>query len=150
MTDPTEAVEAWSAAAGRLSWERPPERTYDPAAHGGGWFPGGMLNVCANCLDRHLAERGDRVAFHWEGEPGDRRAITYRELHAEVCAFAAGLERLGVGPGDRIALHAGPIPEAVVAVLACARPGAVPAFMAAPPPPAVLADRLGGLPPHPA
>src|ERR687891_725845 len=93
MTDPSEAIEAWSAAAGRLSWERPAERTHVPGPGGGSWFPGGMLNVCANCLDRHLAERGDRVAFHWEGEPGDRRAITYRELHAEVCAFAAGLER---------------------------------------------------------
>ena len=147
MTDPTEAVEAWSAAAGRLSWERPPERTHAPGPHGGGWFPGGMLNVCTNCLDRHLAERGDRVAFHWEGEPGDRRAITYRELHAEVCAFAAGLQRLGVGPGDRVALHAGLIPEAVIAMLACARLGAVHAFMAAALPADVLADRLADFDP---
>jgi acetyl-CoA synthetase len=147
MTDPSEAIEAWRAAAGRLSWERPPEPTHLPGPGGGSWFPGGMLNVCANCLDRHLAERGDRVAFHWEGEPGDRRAITYRELHAEVCAFAAGLERLGVGPGDRIALHAGLIPEAVVAMLACARLGAVHAFMAAALPADVLADRLADFDP---
>jgi acetyl-CoA synthetase len=147
MNDASEAIEAWRAAAGRLSWERPADRTHVPGPGGGSWFPGGMLNVCANCLDRHLAERGDRVAFHWEGEPGDRRAITYRELHAEVCAFAAGLERLGVGPGDRIALHAGLIPEAVVAMLACARLGAVHAFMAAALPADVLADRLADFDP---
>src|ERR671914_2093614 len=147
MTDPSEAIEAWMAAAGRLSWERPAERTHVPGPGGGSWFPGGMLNVCTNCLDRHLADRGDRVAFHWEGEPGDRRAVTYRELHAEVCACAAGLERLGVGPGDRIALHAGLIPGGVVAMLACARLGAVHAFMASALPADALADRLADFDP---
>jgi acetyl-CoA synthetase len=147
MTDASEAVRAWGAAAGRLTWERPPEVAHAPGPRGGIWFPGASLNVCANCLDRHLAERGDRVAFHWEGEPGDRRAITYRWLHAEVCAFAAGLRRLGVGPGDRVALHAGLIPEAVVAMLACARLGAVHAFMASALPADALADRLADLGP---
>jgi acetyl-CoA synthetase len=147
MADRSDPVGAWGAAAARLTWERPPDRTHVPGPHGGAWFPDGALNVCANCLDRHLAERGERVAFHWEGEPGDRRAITYRELHAEVCAFAAGLRRLGVSPGDRVALHAGLIPEAVVAMLACARLGAVHAFMAAALPADALADRLADLDP---
>jgi acetyl-CoA synthetase len=147
MTDPSEAIAAWGGAADRLSWERPPDRIHAPSPQGGRWFPGAMLNVCSNCLDRHLAERGDRAAFHWEGEPGDRRTISYRELHAEVCALAAGLRRLGVGPGDRVALHAGLIPEAVVAMLACARLGAVHAFMAAALPADVLADRLADFDP---
>jgi acetyl-CoA synthetase len=147
MTDAGDAVRAWRAAAGRLSWERPPDVVHAPGPHGGTWFPGATLNVCTNCLDRHLAERGERVAFHWEGEPGDRRAITYRELHAEVCAFAAGLRHLGVGAGDRVALHAGLIPEAVVAMLACARIGAVHAFLAAALPADALADRLADLAP---
>src|ERR687895_1557909 len=142
MTDPSEAIEAWRAAASRLSWERPAERTHVPGPRGGSWFPGGMLNVCANCLDRHLAERGDRVAFHWEGEPGDRRAITYRELHEEVCAFAAVLAKLGVGAGDRVALHLGLLPETLIAMLACTRVGAVHAVMAAALPADALTDRL--------
>lgn len=87
----------------------------NPGPNGGRWFPGATLNVCVNCLDRHLATVADGVAFHWEGEPGDRRAITYRELHAEVCAFAAALAGLGVGAGDRVALHLGFLPETVVA-----------------------------------
>jgi acetyl-CoA synthetase len=148
MTDATEAIRAWSVAADRLTWERPPDVSHVAGPHGGTWFPGATLNVCGNCLDRHLVERGDRVAFHWEGEPGDRRAITYRELHAEVCAFAAGLGRLGVRPGDRVALHAGLIPEAVVAMLACARLGAVHAFMASALPADALADRLADFDPR--
>jgi acetyl-CoA synthetase len=95
-----------------------------------------------NCLDRHLPLRGDRPAIHWEGEPGDHRTIGYADLLSEVQAFAAGLRRLGVGAGDRVALSMGWIPESVVAVLACARVGAVASLVPLSLPPEALADRL--------
>ena len=89
------------------------------------WFVGGTLNVSANCLDRHVAAgRGDKVAIHWEGEPGDTRAITYAELLADVSRFANVLKSLGIGTGDRVCIYLPMIPEAVVAMLACARLGA--------------------------
>jgi acetyl-CoA synthetase len=89
------------------------------------WFLGGSLNVAHNCLDRHLdAGRGDKVAYYWEGEPGDTRTITYGELHGEVCRFANALKGLGVSKGDRIAIYMPMIPELPVAMLACARIGA--------------------------
>ncbi|MBI2705862.1 MAG: acetate--CoA ligase [Actinobacteria bacterium] len=89
------------------------------------WFVGGKLNVSYNCLDRHLeAGRGDKVAYYWEGEPGDTRTITYAELHGEVCCFANVLKSLGVQRGDRVAIYMPMIPELVVAMLACARIGA--------------------------
>jgi acetyl-CoA synthetase len=89
------------------------------------WFDGGRLNVAYNCLDRHvLAGRGDRVAFYWEGEPGDARVITYAELLDEVCRFANVLRSLGVTKGDRVNIYLPMIPEAAVAMLACARIGA--------------------------
>jgi len=89
------------------------------------WFVGGQLNVAHNCLDRHVeAGRGDRVAYHWEGEPGDTRTITYAELQDEVARFANVLKDLGVGKGDRVAIYMPMIPELPVAMLACARIGA--------------------------
>ncbi len=88
------------------------------------WFADGVLNASVNCLDRHLAERGDRVAFHWEGEPGDRQAITYRDLHERVSRLANGLRSRGVAKGDRVAIYLGMVPEIAVAMLACARVGA--------------------------
>ncbi|MGN6694260.1 MAG: AMP-binding protein, partial [Aquihabitans sp.] len=89
------------------------------------WFVGGKLNVSENCLDRHVRNGlGDRVAFHWEGEPGDTRTITYADLLAEVERFANALKGLGVAKGDRIAIYLPMIPEAVVAMLACTRVGA--------------------------
>ena len=89
------------------------------------WFVGGQLNVAENCLDRHVAAGlGDRVAYHWEGEPGDTRTITYTELLAEVERFANVLKDLGVGKGDRVAIYLPMIPELPVSVLACARLGA--------------------------
>ena len=89
------------------------------------WFLGGTLNVSYNCLDRHVeAGRGDRVAYHWEGEPGDTRTITYADLHAEVCRFANVLKSLGVQKGDRVNIYLPMIPELPVAMLACARIGA--------------------------
>ena len=93
------------------------------------WFDGGELNVSANCLDRHLATRGDKVALVWEGEPVATRRkpevkLTYRQLHAEVCKFANALKGLGVAAGDRVAIYMPMIPEAAVAMLACTRIGA--------------------------
>ena len=89
------------------------------------WFVGGQLNVSYNCLDRHvLAGLGDRVAFHWEGEPGDTRTVTYADLLAEVQLFANVLKSLGVAKGDRVNIYLPMIPEAAVAMLACARIGA--------------------------
>ena len=89
------------------------------------WFDGGRLNVSVNCLDRHVdAGRGDRVAFHWEGEPGDTRTITYAELLDEVGRFANVLKDLGVGRGDRVAIYMPMIPELPAAMLACTRIGA--------------------------
>ncbi|MBK8334579.1 MAG: acetate--CoA ligase [Acidimicrobiaceae bacterium] len=89
------------------------------------WFVGGRLNVSYNCLDRHvLAGRGDKVAFHWEGEPGDSRTITYAALLAEVQLFANALKSLGVAKGDRVNIYLPMVPEAAVAMLACARIGA--------------------------
>jgi len=89
------------------------------------WFVGGELNVSYNCLDRHvLAGRGDKVAFHWEGEPGDTRTVTYADLLAETQRFANVLKGLGVAKGDRVNIYLPMIPEAVVAMLACARIGA--------------------------
>src|SRR3954464_6058006 len=89
------------------------------------WFIGGTLNVSFNCLDRHVAAgHGDQVAYHWEGEPGDTRTITYAQLKDEVCKAANALVELGVQTGDRIAIYMPMIPETVVAMLACARLGA--------------------------
>ncbi|CAN5611275.1 acetate--CoA ligase [soil metagenome] len=98
-----------------LEWERPFAR----------WFGGGQLNACENCLDRHIeAGLGERVAFHWEGEPGDTRTITYADMLDEVQRFANVLKGLGVEKGDRVAIYMPMIPELAVAVLACARIGA--------------------------
>src|SRR5262245_29319568 len=89
------------------------------------WFIGGTLNVAYNCLDRHVeAGRGDKVAFYWEGEPGDARVLTYADLLEEVSRFANALKSLGVGKGDRVNIYLPMIPEAAVAMLACARIGA--------------------------
>ena len=116
----------WAAAAGRLRWEREWDQVLDwsnpPFAK---WFVGGELNIAYNCLDRHVeAGRGDKVAIHWEGEPGDTRTITYADLHRSVCQAANALTDLGVRPGDRVAIYLPMIPEAAVAMLACARLGA--------------------------
>ena len=89
------------------------------------WFTDGELNMSYNCLDRHLeAGKGDKVAYYWEGEPGDERAITYQDLYEEVCRFANGLRSIGVRKGDRVAVYMGMVPELAVAMLACARIGA--------------------------
>jgi acetyl-CoA synthetase len=89
------------------------------------WFGDGTLNASYQCLDRHVeAGRGDKVAYLWEGEPGDSRSITYAQLLEDVCKFANGLKRLGVKSGDRVGIYMGMVPEVIVAMLACARLGA--------------------------
>jgi len=117
----------WAKAAERLSWETKWDRVLDwdnaPFAK---WFVGGRLNAAYNCVDRHVeAGNGDRVAIHWVGEPvGDERTITYNDLKDEVCRTANALSALGVASGDRVAIYMPMIPEAIVAMLACARLGA--------------------------
>src|SRR5262245_8053473 len=116
----------WAAQAERLHWHKRWDQVLDwsnpPFAK---WFTGGQLNVAYNCLDRHVeAGRGDKVAIHWEGEPGDTRTITYADLLGEVQRFANVLRGLGVAKGDRVAIYMPMIPELPVAMLACARIGA--------------------------
>ena len=109
-----------------LHWNTPWHTILDWQLPYAKWFEGGTLNVSYNCLDRHVeAGKGDKVAFHWEGEPGDTRTITYSDLLAEVCKFANVLKGLGIGKGDRVNIYLPMIPEAAVAMLACARIGAV-------------------------
>ncbi|HKI93663.1 MAG TPA: acetate--CoA ligase [Gemmatimonadales bacterium] len=115
----------WAARAKDLEWMRPWKKVLDWKPPHAKWFVGGKLNASVNCLDRHIqTARRNKVALLWEGEPGDRRAITYWELYREVCRFANVLKELGVKKGDRVAIYLPMIPEAVVAMLACARIGA--------------------------
>ena len=116
----------WEEQARRLDWAQDWDTALDwsnpPFAK---WFVGGKLNAAVNCLDRHVAAgRGDKVAFYWEGEPGDTRTITYADLTREVCRAANAITELGIGKGDRVAIYLPMIPETVVAMLACARLGA--------------------------
>jgi acetyl-CoA synthetase len=114
----------WAKWAEELHWFRRWDRVLDWQPPHARWFVGGKLNAAYNCLDRHLDERGDKRALIWEGEPGDTRTFTYRELHREVCRAANALRALGVGRGDRVAIYLPMIPEAAIAMLACARIGA--------------------------
>ncbi|MEY9871531.1 acetyl-CoA synthetase [Streptacidiphilus sp. MAP12-33] len=116
----------WAEQARHLHWDREWDEVLDwSGAPFARWFTGGRLNVAYNCVDRHVeAGHGDQVALYFEGEPGDRRAVTYAELQREVCRAANALTELGVVAGDRVAIYLPMIPEAVVAMLACARIGA--------------------------
>jgi acetyl-CoA synthetase len=145
--DAQQAVNQWAEYAEELVWMEPFHTAFDPSTPAGRWFRGGRLNVSVNCLDRHLPERQAVPAILWEGEPGDRRVITYGDLHADVVACTRALRGLGVYSGDRVALYMGWLPEAVVAMLACARIGAVYALLPAVLPADALADRLIDLEP---
>jgi len=117
----------WADHARRLVWHKPFTEVLDwsnaPVAR---WFADGQLNACYNAVDRHVLEgRGDRVAFYFEGEPGDTQTLTYKDIHERVQKAANGLLSLGIGKGDRVAIYLPQIPEAVVAMLACARIGAI-------------------------
>ncbi len=120
----------WRREAQIIDWMTPfttvSNSSFNEADFGISWFADGALNVSANCLDRHLATRGDTAAIIWEGDdPADTRTITYRELHAEVCRFANVLKAQGVQKGDRVTLYLPMIPEAAMAMLACTRIGAI-------------------------
>jgi acetyl-CoA synthetase len=127
LRDPTAF---WGDHAASLDWYRQPTRIRD-VSYGPGevhirWFEDGILNACVNCLDRHLPTKAHRAAIVWEGDdPSESRTFTYAELHDEVCRFANGLRSLGVHKGDRVTLYMPMVPEAAVAMLACARIGAV-------------------------
>ena len=117
----------WGERAAALPWTTPYTKVLDwhpPAAK---WFVGGRLNASAACLDRHIAAgKGEKTALKWVGEPtGERREYTYRQLHAEVCQVAAGLQKLGIKPGEVVSIYMPMTPELVIAMLACARIGAV-------------------------
>ena len=109
-----------------LTWHQPFTVTLDDsAAPNYRWFTDGRLNVSFNCLDVHLAQRGEKTALIFEGEPGDTRRLSYRELHAEVCRFANALRAQGIGKGDRVAIYMPLVPETVIAMHACNRIGAI-------------------------
>jgi len=116
----------WEKQANRLHWDKKWSQVVDWQLPFAKWFIGGKLNASYNCLDRHVLEgRGDRVAFHFEGEPGDTRTITYAQLLSEVCKTTNALIELGIKQGDRVAIYMPMIPEAAIAMLACARLGAM-------------------------
>jgi acetyl-CoA synthetase len=120
----------WRRVGGRLDWIKPFSKVKDVSFAADNlhirWFYDGQLNLSANCLDRHLQTRGDKTAILWEGDdPNESRAISYRELHAQVCRAANLLKNLGVQKGDRVTIYLPMIPEAAIAMLACARIGAI-------------------------
>jgi acetyl-CoA synthetase len=116
----------WASKALDLDWFKPWERVLDWAPPHAKWFVGGKLNVSYNCLDRHIpTARRNKAALIWEGEPGDRRTLTYWDLYVEVQKFANVLKKLGVRRGDRVGIYLPMIPEAAVAMLACSRIGAI-------------------------
>ena len=119
----------WAEWAARLEWFKPWKKVLEWKPPHAKWFVGGKLNLSVNCLDRHVRQgptsRRNKAALVWEGEPGDRRTLTYWELYREVNQFASALKKLGVRKGDRVAIYLPLIPEAAVAMLACARIGAI-------------------------
>ena len=126
-----QAEEDWKGywleqAVGRLSWFEAPQQTLDETnAPFYRWFTDGVINLSYNCLDRHLDTSAEKVAYHWIGEPGETRTLTYRDLYREVCRFANALRSLGLKKGDTAALYMGMVPELPVAMLACARIGVI-------------------------
>ena len=120
--------------AKRIDWIKPFSKvkntSYDPHNVSIKWFEDGTLNACYNCVDRHLAKRGDQTAIIWEGDdPKDDKKLTYKQLHAEVCRFANVLKARGVKKGDRVTIYMPMIPEAAISILACARIGAIHSVM---------------------
>jgi acetyl-CoA synthetase len=137
----------WREESARIDWIRPwtklSQWSYDEADFGIKWFEDGKLNVSVNCLDRHLETRGDDLAIIWEGDdPAEYRSFTYRELHEAVCRAGAALRALGVKKGDRVTIYLPMIPEAAIAMLACARIGAIHSVVFAGFSPEALAGRI--------
>ena len=117
----------WQPIVDALEWETPPRAVWEPPAapgSGGTWCPGGAIDVARNLVHRHAEANGDRVAIHWEGEPGDRRSLTYAQLSHEVARAVDALHGLGVGSSDVVALHTGWLPETVITMIACMSIGA--------------------------
>ena len=133
---------AWEPILAGMPWRQTPTAWWEPGPHHGTWFPGGRINAATALVTVHAERDPDRIAIHWEGEPGDRRSLTYGQLDDEVQALARGLRSLGVEAGDVVALHLGWLPETVVAMLACARVGAAYAVIPTPLPSEAMADRL--------
>ncbi|MGH8094745.1 MAG: acetate--CoA ligase [Chthoniobacterales bacterium] len=116
----------WAREARELHWQQPWKKVLEWKAPFAKWFVGGKLNIAENCLDRHLkGPRRNKAAIIWEGEPGDKRILTYQQLHREVCRFANVLKRNKIRKGDRVIIYLPAIPEAAIAMLACARIGAI-------------------------
>ena len=116
----------WAREARDLSWQKPWKKVLEWKSPFAKWFVGGKLNVAENCLDRHLqGPRRNKAAIIWEGEPGDKRILTYQQLHRDVCRFANVLKRNKIRKGDRVIIYMPTIPEAAIAMLACARIGAI-------------------------
>ncbi|MGC2544860.1 MAG: acetate--CoA ligase, partial [Silvibacterium sp.] len=116
----------WADAASELHWFKPWEKVLEWNLPWAKWFVGGKINLCYNCIDRHVVNgRADKTAIVWEGEPGEVRKLTFGELHVEVQRFANALKGLGIKKGDRVAVYMGMTPELAIAILACARIGAV-------------------------
>ena len=116
----------WAREAGELVWQKRWRKVLEWKTPFAKWFVGGKLNVSENCLDRHLSgPTRNKAAILWEGEPGDKRALTYQQLHRDVCRFANVLKRNKIRKGDRVIIYMPTIPEAAIAMLACARIGAV-------------------------
>ncbi|MFW3613650.1 acetate--CoA ligase [Billgrantia antri] len=139
----------WAEQAKRIDWIKAPTKikhtSYDPHNVDIRWFDDGTLNASVSCLDRHLATRGDQTAIIWEGDdPKDAKHVSYRELHAKTCQLANALKELGIGKGDVVTLYMPMIPEAAVAMLACARIGAVHSVVFGGFSPDALAQRIIG------
>ncbi len=119
----------WGEAGKRLDWIKPYTQVMNASFAGDvsiKWYEDGVLNACVNCVDRHLATRGDQTAILWEGDdPGEDKKVTYRELHEQVCRLSNVLKARGVKKGDRVTIYMPMIPEAAYAMLACARIGAI-------------------------
>src|SRR6266404_5830505 len=116
----------WAREAGELRWQKRWRKVLEWKPPFAKWFIGGKLNLSENCLDRHLAtHRRNKAAIIWEGEPGEKRTLTYQQLHHEVCRLANVLKRNGIKKGDRVIIYLPTIPEAAISMLACARIGAV-------------------------
>ena len=119
----------WSEQSRRIAWMKAPTRIKNSSFAGDvaiKWFEDGTLNASATCLDRHLATHGDKTAIIWESDdPSVSKHVTYRELHEQVCRLANAMKGLGVKKGDRVTIYLPMVPEAAVAMLACARIGAV-------------------------
>jgi acetyl-CoA synthetase len=116
----------WATFARELDWYKPWKKVLDWKPPKVKWFVGGKLNIAFNCIDRHLTgPRRNKAALIWEGEPGDQRTLTYRDLYREVGKFSNVLKTLGIKKGDRVTLYLPMVPELPVAMLACARIGAI-------------------------